>query len=81
VARRVPLARRNLLADWRRLSAGVLGVGLALMLVFLLDAMRRALAAPVIIAGGLAVTGVAGARLPIEGRAPSPPPNHMSVVS
>lgn len=36
---RVPVARRNLLADWRRLIAGVLGVGLALMLVLLLDGL------------------------------------------
>lgn len=39
VHRRVPLARRNLLADGRRLLAGVLGVGLALMLVLLLDGL------------------------------------------
>jgi len=37
--RRVGLARRNLLADRRRLGAGVLGVGLALMLVLLLDGL------------------------------------------
>jgi putative ABC transport system permease protein len=41
VPRRVPLARRNLLADWRRLVAGVLGVGVALMLVLLLDGLRQ----------------------------------------
>lgn len=41
MARRVPLARRNLLADWRRLIAGVLGVGVALMLVLLLDGLRQ----------------------------------------
>src|SRR5262245_51060020 len=41
MARRVPLARRNLLADWRRLVAGGLGVGVALMLVLLLDGLRR----------------------------------------
>ena len=39
--RRVPLARRNLLADWRRLVAGVLGVDVALMLVLLLDGLRQ----------------------------------------
>jgi putative ABC transport system permease protein len=39
VLRRVPLARRNLLADRRRLGAGVVGVGLAVMLILLLDGM------------------------------------------
>ncbi len=38
-ARRVPLARRNLTADWRRLLASVTGVGLAVMLILLLDGM------------------------------------------
>lgn len=37
MAGRVPLARRNLLADRRRLLASVVGVGLALMLILLLD--------------------------------------------
>ena len=37
--RGVPLSRRNLLADRRRLSASVLGVGLAVMLILLLDGM------------------------------------------
>lgn len=37
--RRVPLARRNLLADWRRLVISVLGVGVALMLIVLLDGL------------------------------------------
>ncbi|HEX6595707.1 MAG TPA: ABC transporter permease, partial [Acidimicrobiales bacterium] len=36
---RVPLARRNLLADGRRLGASVVGVGLAVMLILLLDGM------------------------------------------
>lgn len=36
---RVPLSRRNLLADRRRLAASVVGVGLAVMLVLLLDGM------------------------------------------
>jgi len=36
---RVPLARRNLLADRRRLAASVVGVGLAVMLILLLDGM------------------------------------------
>lgn len=35
----VPLARRNLLADRRRLAASVAGVGLAVMLILLLDGM------------------------------------------
>ena len=35
----VPLARRNLLADRRRLVASVAGVGLAVMLILLLDGM------------------------------------------
>lgn len=35
----VPLSRRNLLADRGRLAAGVVGVGLAVMLVLLLDGM------------------------------------------
>ena len=35
----VPLARRNLFADRRRLAAGVIGVGLAVMLILLLDGM------------------------------------------
>ena len=36
---RVPLARRNLLADRRRLAASVTGVGLAVMLILLLDGL------------------------------------------
>ena len=36
---RVPLARRNLTADRRRLLASVTGVGLAVMLILLLDGM------------------------------------------
>jgi putative ABC transport system permease protein len=36
---RVPLARRNLLAEPRRLAAGVTGIGLALMLILLLGGM------------------------------------------
>jgi putative ABC transport system permease protein len=36
---RVPLARRNLLADRRRLAASVIGVALAVMLILLLDGM------------------------------------------
>ncbi len=36
---RVPLARRNVLADRRRLLASVAGVGLAVMLILLLDGM------------------------------------------
>ena len=35
----VPLVRRNLLSDRRRLAASVLGVGLAVMLILLLDGM------------------------------------------
>jgi putative ABC transport system permease protein len=38
-ARRVGIARRNLLADRRRLVAGVIGIGLALMLVLLLGGL------------------------------------------
>jgi putative ABC transport system permease protein len=37
--RRVPLARRNLLAEPRRLAAGVAGIGLALMLILLLGGL------------------------------------------
>ena len=37
--RSVPLARRNLLADRRRLAASVVGVGLAVMLILLLEGM------------------------------------------
>jgi putative ABC transport system permease protein len=37
--RRVPLARRNLLAEPRRLAAGVVGIGLALMLIGLLGGL------------------------------------------
>jgi putative ABC transport system permease protein len=37
--RRVPLARRNLTADRRRLLASVIGIGLAVMLILLLDGM------------------------------------------
>jgi len=37
--RRVPLARRNLLAEPRRLLAGVVGIGLALMLIGLLGGL------------------------------------------
>ena len=37
--REVPLSRRNLLADTRRLLASVLGVGLAVMLILLLDGL------------------------------------------
>jgi putative ABC transport system permease protein len=36
---RVPLARRNLLAEPRRLVAGVAGIGLALMLILLLGGL------------------------------------------
>ena len=36
---RVPIARRNLAADRRRLAASLLGVGLAVMLILLLDGM------------------------------------------
>ncbi len=39
MSRRVPLARRNLTADRRRLVASVTGVGLAVMLILLLDGM------------------------------------------
>jgi putative ABC transport system permease protein len=39
IAHRVPLARRNLRADRRRLFAGVLAIGLALMLVLLIDGL------------------------------------------
>lgn len=39
VRREVPLARRNLLTERRRLVAGVLGVGLAVMLILLLDGL------------------------------------------
>jgi putative ABC transport system permease protein len=35
--RGVPVGRRSLLADWRRLLASVVGVGLAVMLILLLD--------------------------------------------
>ncbi len=35
----VPLGRRNLLTDWRRLFASVVGVGLAVMLILLLDGL------------------------------------------
>jgi putative ABC transport system permease protein len=37
--RRVPLTRRNLFADWRRLALSVLGVGVALMLILLLGGL------------------------------------------
>jgi hypothetical protein len=37
----VPLARRNLFADRRRLTAGVVGVGLAVMLILLLEYRHR----------------------------------------
>jgi len=39
VARSVPLARRNLLAEPRRLAAAAAGVGMALMLILLLDGL------------------------------------------
>lgn len=39
IGRRVPLARRNLTADRRRLLASVVGIGLAVMLILLLDGM------------------------------------------
>jgi putative ABC transport system permease protein len=42
---RVPLARRNLFADRRRLFASVIGVGLAVMLILLLDGMWSGLRA------------------------------------
>jgi putative ABC transport system permease protein len=35
----LPLAGRNLRADWRRLLTGVIGIGLALMLVLLLEGL------------------------------------------
>lgn len=43
----VPLARRNLLAEPRRLAASVLGVGLALMLILLLDGLWTGIKAKV----------------------------------
>ena len=36
---RVGLARRNLVADWRRLVVGVLAIGLAMMLILLLGGL------------------------------------------
>ena len=39
MARTVPLARRNLLAEPRRLAASAAGVGMALMLILLLDGL------------------------------------------
>ena len=39
IHRRVPLARRNLLAEPRRLAASALGVGMAIMLILLLDGL------------------------------------------
>ena len=39
MAGRVPLARRNLLADPRRLAASALAVGMAVMLILLLDGL------------------------------------------
>ena len=39
MGRRVPVARRNLTADRRRLFASVVGIGLAVMLILLLDGM------------------------------------------
>jgi len=39
MSRKVPLARRNLLADHRRLLTSIAGVGLALMLILLLDGL------------------------------------------
>ena len=39
IGRSVPLGRRNMFADPRRLAASVLGVGLAVMLILLLDGM------------------------------------------
>lgn len=41
--RRVGVAHRNLLADRRRLAVGVLGIGLAIMLVLLLDGLWQGL--------------------------------------
>jgi putative ABC transport system permease protein len=43
--RRVPLGRRNLLADRRRLLASIVGVGLAVMLILLLNGMWTGLQA------------------------------------
>ena len=42
---RVPLGRRNLLADRRRLAAGVVGVGMAVMLILLLGGLWSGLEA------------------------------------
>lgn len=39
MAHSVPLARRNLLAEPRRLAASAAGVGMAIMLVLLLDGL------------------------------------------
>ena len=39
IHRRVPLARRNLLAEPRRLVASAAGVGMAIMLILLLDGL------------------------------------------
>ena len=43
--RRVPLARRNLLAEPRRLATGVVGIGLALMLILLLGGLWQGIQA------------------------------------
>ena len=58
---RVGVARANLLADRRRLTAGVFGIGLAIMLVLLLDGLwqgleRQASAYPDSVGAGLFVT-------------------------
>jgi putative ABC transport system permease protein len=42
---RVPLARRNLLAEPRRLAAGIIGIGLALMLIGLLGGLWQGIQA------------------------------------
>ena len=60
MVRRVPLARRNLFADRHRLAASVVGVGLAVMLILLLDGMwagirRQATAYPDHVGGDLYV--------------------------
>ena len=42
---RVPLARRNLLAEPRRLAVSAAGVGMAIMLILLLDGFRAGIEA------------------------------------
>jgi hypothetical protein len=64
---RVPLTRRNLLAEPRRLAAGVAGIGLALMLILLLGGLWAGIQAQ-----SVRYLDATGATLWVPPRTPAP---------